>query len=98
MSECRTCGKFPCTTLFQSLFYWNTSDECDDRVIGRLGAGFQSLFYWNTSDEARTRYCPMRMESCFNPCSIGIPLMSREISRDDAISYIVSILVLLEYL
>ena len=38
---------------------------------------FQSLFYWNTSDEQMITICTHSYRLGFNPCSIGIPLMSR---------------------
>ena len=41
----------PKPVRFQSLFYWNTSDENRTAFYLAKKYRFQSLFYWNTSDE-----------------------------------------------
>ena len=47
-------GDFSRPQWFQSLLYWNTSENQD--VFGNrrhVGLSFQSLLYWNTSENVR---------------------------------------------
>ena len=84
---------------FQSLFYWNTSDEVFIQPPRLSCLAFQSLFYWNTSDENGGPNTEQRDRRWgFNPCSIGIPLMRKEHKKRCVKDKSVSILVLLEYL
>ena len=41
----------PLEAGFQSLFYWNTSNEYFEVRVEGIAYEFQSLFYWNTSNE-----------------------------------------------
>ena len=71
-------------SLFQSLFYWNTSNELKYYKREYKKVSFQSLFYWNTSNERISYGLFSLLRRGFNPCSTGIPLMSwRELREGD---------------
>ena len=48
-------GFGPEQRLFQSLFYWNTSENIRNSHGEHNQNAVQSLFYWNTSDESARR-------------------------------------------
>ena len=83
---------------FQSLLWWNTSNEIKEliRLIARFV--FQSLLWWNTSNESPVRPAIGCRCYCFNPCCGGIPLMSGLGVVAGKVQRGVSILVVVEYL
>ena len=90
-------GLVPFFILFQSLFYWITLSDNPFPIIETVFQSFNPCFA-GFPFRTYTRATNRALLTCFNPCFAGFPFRTRKRLSNHSVFFLVSILVLLDFL